>query len=137
MNKRGEIVIVDDDSDDLEMFSEVIKELKIDNKPLCFTQAAEALEYLRKVDSDPFFIMSDYRMPIINGLELKQMIYTDENLIKKAIPFILYSVTIDNQAFNMALSVGVQGFFVKPAKFGDLKKTFGCIHEYLCSCFGN
>jgi len=137
MNKLGEIIVVDDDNEDMELLCDALKDLKIENKVLCFSQASQALEYLRKFDSDPFFIISDYRMPIINGLELKQMIYADENLIKKAIPFILYSATIDSQAFNMALAIGVQGFFVKPMKFEELKKMLRRVHDYLINCFGN
>src|SRR5438128_2321567 len=117
MNKLGEIIIVDDDADDLQLLCDAIANLKIENKIMTFKQASEVLEHLRKIDSDPFFIISDFRMHIINGLELRQMIYTDDNLIKKAVPFILYSTTIDSQAFNMALAIGVQGFFLKPPKY--------------------
>jgi CheY-like chemotaxis protein len=105
MNKKGEIVIVDDDIEDCELFTESLQKLGIINKEVCFQTVKDALDYLRKVDSDPFIIISDLRMPIINGFEFRQMMYADENLIKKAIPFVLFSLNISSADFNTALSV--------------------------------
>ena len=75
MNKKGEILIVEDDGDDSDFVCEAFKELKIQNEVMCFHSANDVLIHLRKVDSDPFFILSDLQMPMVNGLELKQMIY--------------------------------------------------------------
>ena len=137
MNKKGEILIVEDDKDDSDFVCEAFKDLKIANEVICFTNANDVLIHLRKVDSDPFFILSDLRMPLINGLELKQMIYADENLIKKAIPFILYSTTINSATFNTSLAVGVQGFFVKPASLDALRDLLETIVKYMNDVMGN
>lgn len=137
MNKQGEIVIVDDDIEDSDLIIEAFKELGFENKVICFQKAPDVLEYLRKIDSDPFFIIADLRMPIINGLELRQMIYTDENLIQKAVPFVLYSTAVSSSAFNMALTVGVQGFLIKPASFEQLRERLRLVYNYMNECFGN
>lgn len=137
MNKNGEILIVEDDKDDIELVCDAIRELKIQNEVICFTSANDVLTHLRKVDSDPFFILSDLRMPLVNGLELKQMIYADENLIKKAIPFILYSTTINSSTFNTALAVGVQGFFLKPASLHGLRDLLETVLKYMNDVMGN
>jgi CheY-like chemotaxis protein len=137
MNKQGEILIVDDDPDDAQMICDAAEEIKIPNKCVILTSAEDTLAYLRKVDSDPFFIICDFRMPRINGLELKQMIQADENLIRKAIPFILFSTSIDSNVFNLALSIGVQGFYVKPATFTELQELLQTIYTYLVQAVGN
>ena len=137
MNKNGEIIIVEDDGDDSDFVCESLKDLKIQNEVICFNNANDALTHLRKVDSDPFFILADLRMPLINGLELKQMIYADENLIKKAVPYILYSTTINSSIFNTALAVGVQGFFVKPASMDGLRDLLETILKYMNDVMGN
>ena len=55
MNKKGEILIVEDDGDDSDFVCETFKELKIQNEVICFHSANDVLIHLRKVDSDPFF----------------------------------------------------------------------------------
>ena len=137
MNKQGEIIIVDDDQDDCEILSDTLKSLNIQNKIICFNYVTDVLTHLRKIDSDPFIIFSDIRMPTINGFELKQMIHADKHLIKKSIPFILFSTTIDSNVFTTALSVGVQGIFTKPVLINDLKIKLEAIMNYFNDCFGN
>lgn len=136
MNKKGEILIVDDDPDDAQMICDAADEIKIPNKRVIVRSAEDALSYLRKIDSDPFFIICDFRMPKINGLELKQMIQADENLIRKAIPFILFSSSIESSVFNLALSIGVQGFYVKPASFRELYELLQTIYNYHTQAVG-
>lgn len=137
MNKKGEIVIVDDDEDDRDLLIEALRATGIPNKVMAFMSAEEAMDHLRKVDADPYFILSDFRMPRINGLELRQLLYADKNLIKRSIPFILYSTTIDSTTFTTALSVGVQGFFVKPSSVTELHELVKKIVEYLEVAMGN
>jgi CheY-like chemotaxis protein len=137
MNKKGEIIVVEDDPDDTEMICDAFKALEIPNKITCFSNARETLDHLRKVDADPFLILSDVRMPVINGFELKQMMYADENLLKKAVPFVLFSTTIDSFSFNTALLIGVQGYFIKPSSVKELQQTLRRINDYFQHCFGN
>jgi CheY-like chemotaxis protein len=137
MNKKGEIVVVDDDNDDIEIVAEALKTIDIPNKAIFFNSADEALAYLRKPDADPFLILCDFRMPRINGLEFRQMMYADKQLIKKAVPFILYSTTVDSETFNTALMVGVQGFFVKPSSVDELSSILRLIFQYCDIAIGN
>ena len=65
MNKYGEILIVEDDGDDRDIVCDSLKELEVDNEVVCFKNANDALVHLRKEDSDPFFILSDLRMPLV------------------------------------------------------------------------
>lgn len=136
MNKNGEILIVDDDGDDVEIVCDTLKHLAIPNKVTCFTNAHELLTHLREMESEPFFILCDFRMPLMNGLELKQMIQQDETLRKKIVPFLLYSTTIDTATFNAALAAGVQGFFLKPITIQALRDLLQTIIKYMNDVMG-
>ena len=88
MNKNGEIIIIEDDADDRELFAEIFTALKINNEIRFFTNGIDALEYLEKPEIEPFLILSDINMPKLNGFELRQRVFTNTELSKKCIPYI-------------------------------------------------
>ncbi|MCE7039618.1 hypothetical protein [Dyadobacter sp. CY312] len=63
MNKKGEIVIIEDDADDRFLLEEVFSSLNYPNKRVYFPDGQEALDYLYKTDTVPFLILSDVNMP--------------------------------------------------------------------------
>lgn len=86
MNKEGEIVIIEDDSDDQDMLTEVLKDLNIPNKIIFFPDGKEVLDYLLKPEVIPFLILSDINLPILNGFELRNRVFENEEISKKCIP---------------------------------------------------
>ena len=46
MNKRGPIIIIEDDTDDQDILAEIFQELSYKNKLIFFKDGIEALEYL-------------------------------------------------------------------------------------------
>src|SRR6476619_7068217 len=82
-----EILLIDDDADELEVFSEALR--SVDKNFQC-SQARdlnEALEFLTY--SSPAYIFIDYNMPKINGLEVVSEIKKMEKLANSKI--VLYS----------------------------------------------
>ncbi|MEO7523190.1 MAG: response regulator [Ferruginibacter sp.] len=71
MNKRGPILIIEDDRDDQEILIEIFKELNYENEVIFFDEGEKALEYLIATMIKPFIIFSDINMPKLNGLELR------------------------------------------------------------------
>jgi hypothetical protein len=57
MNRGGPIIIIEDDSDDKEMFAEVFNKLNYENKIIFFADSQEALDYLTTTDIEPFIIL--------------------------------------------------------------------------------
>lgn len=137
MNKLGEIIVVDDDLDDRDLICELCKELNVPNKVFCFNSVGDALSHLRGEESDPFFILSDLHMPVIDGFGFKQVIQADAGLVNKGIPFILYSIGTHNGAFNKALSLGVQGFLIKPSTYPELRACIELVIKYMNLAMGN
>jgi CheY-like chemotaxis protein len=134
MNKNGAIIIVEDDIDDQEMFSEVFKELDYKNEILFFNDGQEALAYLTSKTTEPFIVFSDINMPKLNGMELRQQIHENEDIRLKTIPYLFFTTTAAQEAVVDAYSKSIQGFFVKPVSFQDLKSTMKIIVEYWQKC---
>lgn len=134
MNKNGAIVIVEDDIDDQEMFTEVFKELNYKNEIVFFNDGQEALAYLTAETSEPFIVFSDINMPKLNGIELRKQIHENENIRIKTIPYLFFTTTAAQDAVVDAYSKSIQGFFIKPISFQDLKSTMKIIVEYWQKC---
>jgi CheY-like chemotaxis protein len=134
MNKNGAIIIVEDDIDDQEMFSLVFKELNYKNEIIFFNDGQEALVYLTAESSEPFIVFSDINMPKLNGIELRKQIHENENIRIKTIPYLFFTTSAEQNAVIDAYSKSIQGFFVKPSRFQDLRELVKVIVEYWQKC---
>jgi len=131
MSKNGPIIIVDDDPDDQLLAHEVIVSIGLTNKILPFHTALEALDYLMTdLQEQPFIILSDINLPKMNGIELKKAIEANEELRKRAIPFVYYSTSGEKSIVDKAFALQVQGFFVKANSLDEMRKCFRTIFDY-------
>ena len=134
MNKNGAIIIVEDDIDDQEMFSEVLKELNYKNEIIFFNDGQAALDFLISESSEPFIVFSDINMPKLNGVELRKKIHENENIRIKTIPYLFFTTKSEQDAVIDAYSKSIQGFFIKPNNYQDLISMMKTIIEYWQKC---
>jgi len=134
MNKSGPIIVIEDDIDDKELLEEIFVKLGYINKIIFFADGNEALEFLNKTEEPPFLILSDINMPKINGFELRNKVFTNEQLHIKCIPYLFFTTGATKQSVIDAYAMTVQGFFVKPNSQQDLENTIKSIVEYWQKC---
>jgi CheY-like chemotaxis protein len=134
MNKNGTIIIIEDDSDDQFVLEQVFDELGYPNKRIYFSDGVSALEYLYSTPDRPFIIISDMNLPRLNGLELRKKVQTDAELSLRCIPYVYFTTALNQQAVIDAYSTSAQGFFVKPATFGEIKETIQVMMQYWSRC---
>lgn len=134
MNRTGPIIIIEDDPDDRDIFMEVFQMLDYGNEILFFEDGYEALNYLTHTAIEPFIMFSDINMPKLNGLELREKIHQNEDLRLKSIPYLFFSTSAEQAYVVDAYSKSVQGFFIKPHTFDELKNTLEIILEYWLKC---
>lgn len=79
------ILLVDDEQDMLELFTEVLE--LMDHRVLGAHDGREALSIAKQAQPD--LVVTDWNMPRMNGLELCHELHTDERL--RGIPIILHS----------------------------------------------
>lgn len=135
MNKGGPIILIEDDPDDQLIFTEVFSELGYTNQVIYFSDGQKVLDYLNDEITFPFLILSDINLPKLNGLELRQMIYTNSKISQKCIPYLFFTTAAQEKTVYQAYTLSAQGFFVKPTDFGQLKKMLGLIMEYWFTCY--
>ena len=122
--------MIDDDQEDLDIFSYAFIEIDTGNEIVTFCDGIKALEFLKKSEREFLFILCDINMPKLNGLELRQSIYDDVILRQRSIPFLFLS-TADNRIFvDKAYDLSVQGYFRKPAHLDEVKEMLRAIIVY-------
>jgi len=134
MNKNGPIVVIEDDLDDQHILYEIFKNLDFQNPVIYFSEGEEALSFLVATDIKPFLILCDINMPKLNGFELREKIYTNQNLNLKCIPYLFFTTTSNQKSVVDAYSQSVQGFFIKPASAEKLERIIKLIVEYWQEC---
>src|SRR5688572_4400995 len=93
MRTQGPLVLVEDDSDDQEIIVSILKNLGLQNDVKLFHNGEEALNYLYEAIEEPFLILSDINMPIMDGIAFKKTIDNNDFLKKRCIPFIFLSTS--------------------------------------------
>jgi CheY-like chemotaxis protein len=135
MNKRGPIVIIEDDEDDRHLLKEAFRKLGYSNELAFFKDGDTALAYLQDDRIYPFIILSDVNMPRLNGFELRKMVHTNNGLSEKCIPYLFFSTSVSKKAVQDAYTLSVQGFFLKPTNFNELVEIVDRIVKYWMVCY--
>ena len=134
MNKDGPIIVIEDDADDQELLVDIFEKLGYANKIIYFQDGNDALVYLNKREVQPFLILSDINMPKLSGFDLRNKIFTDQELQSKCIPYLFLTTSANKKSVVDAYSMSVQGFFVKPTSIQAIEDTIRKIIEYWKEC---
>lgn len=134
MDKNGPVIVIEDDADDQEILRLVFKKLDYPNEIIYFNDGDEALEYLEKLSIKPFLILSDINMPKLNGMELRDKIFNNEQLNLRCIPYLFFTTAAEQPIVVKAYSKSVQGFFIKPSGFSKIEETISLIMKYWKEC---
>ena len=103
------ILVVDDMSTMRRIVKNILKQLGFNN----LEEAENGQEALTKLKADTYgFVVSDWNMPVMMGIDMLRAIRADEKL--KKIPVLM--VTAEAQKENMmeAVQAGVSNYVVKP-----------------------
>lgn len=124
------IIIIDDDTEDLEIIKQAFSDLKVENEIIVFDDGFKFLDFIKTTDKKAFFILCDVNMTKINGIELKKNIFDDDRLRIKCIPFLFLSSSKASTSIMEAYSFGVQGYFLKPSSFKEYSNMLKSIIVY-------
>ncbi|MBO0953218.1 response regulator [Fibrella forsythiae] len=134
MSTIGPIGLLEDDEDDPFLIKMAIKGLGVANQLICFPNGRLALDYLETTPLQPFLILCDINMPLMNGLELRALIHKSDYLRQKAIPFVFLTTTANPGSIRKAYDASVQGFYQKAADQPALARQLKLIIDYWASC---
>lgn len=126
MKQNRRFFIVDDDSDDQDLFIEAVNE--VDNTIECMSASncEEALDLLRnRKISLPDMIFLDLNMPRLNGKQCLVELKREAHL--RDIPVIIYSTSSEKRDIEETSRLGAAHFLTKPNKFEELCKALSFV----------
>jgi DNA-binding response OmpR family regulator len=121
-------LLIDDDRDDRELFSEALA--MVEPVIICdqATDAEEGLEWLQQNGVEPDLIFLDINLPVMNGWQLLTRLKKESML--QHIPVIMYSTSSNLRDKKTAKDLGALCFITKPHAFRMLKVMLGVVLEY-------
>ncbi len=126
MDKGMSILVVDDFPTMRRIVRSLLKELGFTN----VEEAEDGQEALGKLKSGDFeFVVSDWNMPNLDGLEMLKQIRADEAM--KALPVLMVTAEAKKENIVAAAQAGANGYIVKPFTAATLDEKLNKIFEKL------
>lgn len=115
-NRPMQIIYLDDEEDHLIIFKEACLNLGLE----CITSvnAQEILQYIELNKSKIFLIISDYRMPEMDGAQFRKNVLN----IAPKIPFVILTGMMSKEIALQGIELKIVAFLEKPYKLEDLYK---------------
>jgi DNA-binding NtrC family response regulator len=118
MVKKWLVAIVDDELDIVNLFRDALNKIR-GLSIFTFTDPLTAFEHIRMNKSKYAVVISDLRMPGINGMDLIYKIKKENPLIRT---LLMTAFEIDDKVFeNYTKNKIIDGFLQKPLKLSALK----------------
>ena len=110
LRRQRKVLIVDDESTGRTILSKIIQQVEDDIGVEAFDNPLEALKWLD--DNHPDLIITDYRMPEMNGIELTRKIRERPGM--QDIPIMVITVVSEKSVRYDALEAGATAFLTRP-----------------------
>ena len=115
------VLLVDDEPPALELCAKLLRRIGFSD----IDMAEDGAAALKKMASRKYgIVISDWNMPVMNGLELLRTIRADDQL--RRTPFLMTSVDVERA--RLARQAGVNAFLIKPFDALTLKAK---LHEVM------
>jgi len=118
------ILVVDDFSTMRRIIKNLLRDLGLTNTQEA-DDGATALPMLKEGDFD--FVVTDWNMPGMQGIDLLKHIRADDNL--KHLPVLMVTAEAKREQIIAAAQAGVNGYIVKPFTAGTLKEKLDKIFQ--------
>ena len=124
MDNLGRILMVEDDSKDVELSLTALEEYNLANEVIVTRDGEEALDYLfcrgkykSRSSDNPAVMLLDLKLPKVDGLEVLRQVKSDAKL--KMIPVVVLTSSHEEKDMVASYKLGVNAYVVKPVDFHE------------------
>lgn len=115
---RYYILLADDDPDDCMLFTEVLRDLSIEQQPVCVTNGQQLIDFLKEAIVLPDLLFLDINMPLKNGVAALKEI--KEEVALRNIPVVILSTTKHPATVQETYRLGANLYVCKPTSYSAL-----------------
>jgi CheY-like chemotaxis protein len=122
MNRLKRIVLVEDNSKDIELTLAALEEHNLANEVIILRDGVEAMDYLcrrapfaDRPPGNPAVVLLDLKMPRMDGLQVLKEMKSSEDL--KTIPVVMLTASREERDLIESYRSGVNAYMVKPIDF--------------------
>lgn len=127
--KNKVILLVEDNSDDVELTLRALKKNNIKNEVVVVNDGVEALDFLfgkgkyegRDTSFMPTVTLLDIKLPRVDGLEVLKQIRSNE--LTKLLPVVILTSSKEEQDLINGYSLGVNSYVRKPVDFNQFAEA--------------
>ena len=112
MKKSLQILLVEDDPDDVELFREALKDNQILHSIDVVMQGDEVIPHLEKSSVLPEVILLDLNLPKVPGKELLKVLKSGEPF--KNVPVVILTTSSSKADMEYCMCEGAEQFITKP-----------------------
>ena len=121
--RAKDILLVEDNSDDIELTVMALKEAKITNPVVVARNGVEALDYLfgtgahagRTSADQPVVVLLDIKLPLLNGIDVLKRMREDERT--RRTPVVMLTSSTEQADIVRTYDLGVNSYVRKPVEF--------------------
>ncbi|QJW90654.1 response regulator [Spirosoma taeanense] len=118
MKNTLQILLIEDDQDDVELFLYALRATCMACTLNVVRQGNEVMPYLQSVSQRPDVIVLDLNLPMVNGRELLTQIKADPDL--KVVPVAILTTSSAPEDRLYCLQAGANDFITKPTTIEEL-----------------
>ena len=121
--RSKDILLVEDNSDDIELTVMALKEAKITNRVIVARDGVEALEYLfgtgryegREASEQPVVVLLDIKLPMLDGIDVLKRMRGDERT--RRTPVVMLTSSTEQADIMRTYDLGANSYVRKPVEF--------------------
>lgn len=121
MSVDADIVIIEDNPNDAELVSRILKRRELPGRLVFLTDGAEALDYffpgngVLPATEQPRVILLDLKLPKVDGIEVLRRLKTDPRT--RGIPVVVLTSSTEERDLAAAYDLGANSYVTKPIEF--------------------
>ena len=124
MNGLARILLVEDDSKDVELTLTALEEYNLANEVVVVRDGEEALDYLycrgsyrARAKGNPAVMLLDLKLPKVDGLEVLKTVRNNGSL--RLMPVVVLTSSREERDMVASYKLGVNAYVVKPVDFHE------------------
>jgi len=125
MNRTLRIVLIEDDTDDVELLQDALDIRNIAYEMLLLKDGSAAASYCENTVSLPDIIIMDFNLPRVHGREVVNFIRCRKKFSN--VPILILSTSSSKEDIAFAYKAGADKYLIKPSTIEAIQQTIDTI----------